>query len=269
MNLTNLLFGKLWCSFADSDAGGGASNDQPIDDKSNPDDAGGGDATPTDFVEFEGVKIPADAFDKVARERHKDAFESHENREKWQAENTQQAQEHAEFRRKAAEFDRLQYDPRLQQPTQQPLGIDQEYVRDAQQMFGSNVDPRFLEMTARFVAKKTKEGIEEAVGPLRNQQGESFETVFMKDHPLVKKGSEKYFQVSEKMKAGYDAEDAYQLIYAPEISEQNFQDRLKTRDEDTKRKLQQARTPGQRGVGGKPATHKERAAAIIDEMYTP
>ena len=228
--------------------------------------AGDSSSQTTDFVEFEGVKVPLVAFEKVARERYKEQFSDHENKSKWQAENTRQAQETAQFKRDAEAYHSLQSDPRFkefQRPNTPPNGKE-DYVSRKTKQF-PEVDPRFFESQYDDIVELARLQARNSVSPLINQQSEEWEKGFLSSHPLIQKQSEKYFALGDKIEAGYDPEDAYQIVYHEEILNKEFEGRLKARDENAKRKLQQSR---QSGTEGTPSTQqsKSRSERIWEAM---
>lgn len=201
--------------------------------------------TPTDFVEVKGVKIPASEFETLAKEKYKDRFEAFDNREKWQKENTQRAQELAEDRRVAEQFRRLSADPRFQEymnqgtrPRNDFEAQRQAYVQKKQQAF-PDVDPRFFASQFEDIWEMSGVRAQSQVTPILQQQSEQWEVNFLKEHPLVENKSEAYYQLAEMIGKGYDPEHAYQIVYRDQLLNKNVEDRLKARDEEAKKKLQQ------------------------------
>ena len=218
--------------------------------------------TPTEFVEFEGVKVPQEAFEKVARERYKDQFKSHEDREAWQKSNTQKSQELAEDRRVAEQFRRLSADPRFQEfmnqgarPRNDFEAQRQAYVQKKQQQF-PEVDPRFFASQFEDIWEMSGVRAQSQVTPILQQQSEQWESQFLKERPLIQKGSEQYYKLAELVGKGYDPDHAYALVYKDQLLNQSVEDRLKARDLEAKKKLQQKPTSSASG-GQKRTTSDE------------
>lgn len=218
--------------------------------------------SPTEFVEFEGVKVPQEAFDKMAKERYKDQFKAHEDRENWQKANTQKAQELAEDRRVAEYHRRLSADPRFQEfmnqgqkPRNDFEAQRQAYVAKKGKAF-PEVDPRFFESQFEDIWEMSGARAQNQITPILKQQSEQWESQYLKDHPLIQKESEKYYQLAELVGKGYDPDHAYNIVYKDELLNQTVEDRLKARDEEAKRKLQQKPTPSASG-GQKRTTSDE------------
>lgn len=219
--------------------------------------------TPTEFVEFEGVKVPTEAFEKIAKERYKDQFKSHEDRENWQKANTQKAQELAEDRRVAEQFRRLSADPRFQEfmnqgaprPRNDFEAQKQAYVAKKVKTF-PDVDPRFFSDQFEDMWEMSGARAQSQVTPLLRQQSEQWEAQYLKEHPLVQRGSEKYHQLAELVGKGYDPEHAYNLVYKDELVNQTVEERLKARDAEAMKKLQRKPTPSSSG-GQKKTTSDE------------
>ena len=210
--------------------------------------------TPTEFVEFEGVKVPTEAFEKIAKERYKDQFKSHEDRENWQKANTQKSQELAEDRRVAEQFRRLSADPRFQEfmnqeakPRNDFEAHRQAYVAKKTQAF-PEVDPRFFASQFEDIWEMSGVRARDSITPFLQRESAKWEENFLKERPLIEEGSEKYKKIAELVRKGYDPEHAYNLVYSEELSNKAFEDRLKTRDEEAKRKLQQKPTPSVSGA---------------------
>ena len=209
--------------------------------------------SPTEFVEFEGVKVPKESFEKVAKERYKDHFDAYENREKWQKENTQKAQELAEDRRIAEQYRRLSADPQFQEfmnrgerPRNTFEAQKQAYVAKKKQAF-PDVDPRFFESQFEDIYEMSGVRAQSTITPILQQQSEQWEAQFLKERPIIQKGSEKYYKLAELVGKGYDPNHAYDLVYKDELLNQTVEDRLKARDEEAKKKLQQKPTPSASG----------------------
>lgn len=275
MILMKWLFGKTYFSLdGDLGGGGGASSDQPDPNKGN-EIGGGGDepeTTPTEYVEFEGVKVPAAAFEKTAKERYKDAFEAKENREKWQAENTRKAQENAEKLRKAELYDQLMSERRFQrpEPTNPYEAKRKEYVEKRMKAF-PDVDPRFFELQFDDIQELAEMKSRELVEPIHAESGERFEREFLSAHPKVIKGSPEYHKIARLMAGGFDAEEAYQSVFHKEIMEEELklktEKAIKDREEEALRKLKQSRqSSGASAVQVKSKNLEERAWNIIKKM---
>lgn len=197
----------------------------------------------TDFIEFEGVKVPADVFEKHARERFKDAFEDHENKSKWQAENTRRSMEIKQLERDAEAFRRLQSDPNYgrSRPDNSYDGQKRTYVEKKKSTF-PEVDPRFFESQFDDIWEMSGRRAGETIDPIRQQQAKDWEINFLSAHPLVKTDTDQYDRLAKLIGKGYDPEDAHAIVYAKEIKDKEFQDRLKARDDEARRKLKQNRT---------------------------
>lgn len=236
---------------------------QPAAGEGNGEGSGKPDAgSPTEFVEIKGVKIPAGEFENLAKEKYKDRFEAFENREKWQKENTQKAQELAEDRRVAEQFRRLSADPRFKEfmnqgarPRNDFEAQKQAYVAKKARTF-PDVDPRFFESQFEDIWEMSGVRAQSSLTPILQHQSEQWEAQFLKERPLIQKGSEKYYQLAELVGKGYDPDHAYSLVYKDELTNQNVEDRLKARDEEAKRKLQQKPTLSASG-GRKQGTSDE------------
>lgn len=234
--------------------------------------ADNGGQSPTDFIDLEGVKVPSTAFEKLARERYKEAFEAQENRDKWQAENTRKAQENAEKIRKAELYERMIAEGRLRQEVpQNPYEAQKrEYIDEMKREF-PDVDERFFSKQFDWNVKLAESKGREIVEPLYQQSGESFEKEFLAAHPKVVKGSEQYQQIARLMGAGVDPETAYKTVFQEDIVKERLSKELETaikaRDEEAKRKLQNSRqTSKSSGTPAKGKNFEERAWSIIDRM---
>lgn len=228
--------------------------------------------SPTEYVEFEGVKVPASAFEKTARERYKDAFEAKENRDKWQAENTRKAQENAEKIRKAELYEQLLAQGRLRQETpQDPYEAKKkEYVSKKARLF-PDVDPRFFESQFDDIQELAEMKGRELVNPIYERDSEKFERDFLAAHPKVQKGSEQYQQIARLIGAGIDAEKAYQTVFQDDIFSERLkaetEKAIKARDEEAKRKLQNSRQASvTKGSHSKGKNFEDRAWSIIERM---
>lgn len=192
----------------------------------------------TDFIDFKGVKIPASEFETLAKEKYKDAFESHENRSKWQAENTRKAMELAQDKRDAEEFRRLRAERENPRENQDPIQkAKQEYIQDMKKDFPELSD-RFLEKQFDWQMKLAGQSAEQVVNPINEERGRAFEEKFLAEHPKVQKGSVEYQKIAQYIGAGVNAEDAYNLTFPQD----RIESEIKKRNEDAARKLKQSRT---------------------------
>lgn len=238
---------------------------QPPSDQGNDQGQGveGQQVSPTDFIDFKGVKIPASEFETLAKEKYKDAFEAKDNREKWQAENTRKAQEIAQDKRDAAEYRRLMAD-RQQNPTQRQdpyQSAKQEYIQDMKRDF-PDLDDRFLAKQFDLTMKLAGKTAEEYVNPIHEQQGKAFEAKFLAEHPKVQKGSEQYQEIASLMGSGVDPERAYQIVFHDDILKEKTDLAIKQRDEEATRKLKQSRT------AGSPASQsKAKGRQVFEEAW--
>lgn len=222
-------------------------------------DAGNGDQSSesvpketNDFVEFAGVKVPKEEFEKLAKERYKDHFEAYENKSKWQAENTRRAQEIKAIERDAEEYRRLRSEQQQRQPQNQFEAQKQQYVAKKRQQF-PDVDPRFFESQFEDLYQMSGIRAQETISPILEQQASEWEKQFVKDHPLIKQGDENYYRLVDLVKRGYDPEDGYRIVYAKDLEEQSFSERMKARDTETKRKLQQSQKTSTASTSRKPS----------------
>src|SRR3990167_9521820 len=230
-----MLFPKLWfCLDGDPNAGSGAPEGQPAPGEGNPTGSSGEPpaASPTDdFVDFEGVKVPASSFEKAAKERYKDAFEAQTNRDKWQAENTRKAQEIKALERDAEAFRRQQAEQKPQ-PKNTFEAKKQEYVAKKSKAF-PEVDQRFWEENFQDIWEASGARAQEITQPEREARAADWEKQFLESHPLVKLGSEQYNKMVEYVTSpelggrGYDPEDAYGIVFKKELMEQEFSARQK------------------------------------------
>ena len=94
------------------------------------------------------------------------------------------------------------------------------------------------------------------VTPILQQQSEQWESQFLKERPLIQKGSEQYYKLAELVGKGYDPDHAYALVYKDQLLNQSVEDRLKARDLEAKKKLQQKPTSSASG-GQKRTTSDE------------
>lgn len=250
-------------------------SEEQLSDKGTGNDQDSGnqtDKTPTDFIDFEGVKVPASSFEKIARERYKDAFEAKENREKWQTENTRKAQENAEKLRKAELYDRMIAEGRFNQsqPSNPYEAKKKQYIERKSKQF-PDVDPRFFESQFEDIQELAEMKGRELVQPIYAESGEKFEKDFLAAHPKVVKGSQEYNEIAKLMGAGVDPERAYQTVFHDSILEERLKEQtekaIKARDEEAKRKLKQSRTTsGANGTAPKSKNFSDRAWSIINSM---
>src|SRR3990167_2182985 len=179
-----MLFPKLWfCLDGDPNAGSGAPKGQPAPGEGNPAGSNGEPpaASPTDdFVDFEGVKVPASSFENAAKERYKDAFEAQTNRDKWQAENTRRAQEIKALERDAEAF-------RRQQAEQKPQPKNTFEAKKSKTF--PEVDPRFFESQFDDIWEMSGMRAQEIPQPEREARASDWEKQFLESHALLKKGS--------------------------------------------------------------------------------
>lgn len=237
---------------------------QPQDDTGNNQSQGNQQAdSATDFVEFEGVKVPFSAFEKIAREKYRDQFDAYDNKSKWQAENTRKAQEHAEAIRKAEAFDRLEAD-RFQRPApkNEYESSREAYIAKKVKLF-PDVDPRFFESQFDDIWEMSEERAKKTVEPIYAQSSEQFERDFLSKHPNVVKGSTQYYELGELIGAGVDSEKAYEFVFRDSILKEKTESAIKARDEEAKRKLQQSR---QTSTSGSESSNKTRSEKIWDAI---
>lgn len=261
--LWKLLFPKLYFGIDDLPSGGGAPNGQPEpDDEGNATDPNAEPAapSPTEDIEFEGgVKVSKEMFEKVARERYKDAFEAQTNRDKWQAENTRKAQEIAQAQRDAEAYRRLMADPEYQQrrnPNPRQTA-KQEYIEDMKKDF-PDLDERFLAKQFDWNMKLAEQRSREAIDPFLERQGQDYEKSFLAAHPKVVKGTPQYQEILELTQQGVDPERAYKIVFFDDLLKEKQEEAIKLRDAEAKRKLQQSRTASTAGTKTAPKTSKER-----------
>lgn len=237
------------------------------DDRSNPEpvgDLGDNNGEPnTEYMEFEGVRVPKETFDRLAREQYKDAFDALDNKSKWQAENTRKAQEISDIKRKADAYELLAADPRLSSRQQDDLKT--EFVSDIQQQF-PDVDPRFLTAMGGWIEKFAGTKASEAVNPIVERQGQAFEREYLSKHPDVVKGSQEYFQISNLIGSGIDAEKAYEITFHDKITKERIETAVKARDEEAKRKLKQRSPSSSNGSAPKSGNFSDHAWDVINKM---
>lgn len=239
-----------------SEEGNGASGEQAGQKESN------------DFIEFEGAKVSSSAFEKMARERYKDAFDAQSNRDKWQAENTRKAQEVAEKLREAeriiAENEYKRNAPNDQDPYQL---MQREYIENAKKMF-PDIDERFLQLNFATQMQLANKIASESVRPLQQRTIQEEARQFFARHPDVVYGSPEARKIAEKINQGYDPEDAYELVFKDSRIKSEVEKAIKARDDEAKRKLKQSGPTNQQKSGQPQAKNfSERAMQIIDEMW--
>lgn len=255
--LLKLMFPKFWFGLeGDPDPSGGdpqPGNDPDPDDGNDPDPA----PAPTEIVIGE-TKVSIDQL--KSHPELKNYFEAYENRERWQAENTRKSQEIKQYLRDAQEYRRLKSDPRFQQLNQpaQPANrldaVKQRFLETARQRFGDAVNSDFVSMLFDAASEVSRYNAQEAIAPFQNHYLGAWEKQFVKDHPLVKPGSEKYEQLRDLCGSGLDPEQAYKNVYFDEILNAELEDRIKKRDLENTKKLKQSRNAG--GTTGKKSTLK-------------
>jgi len=217
-------------------------------------------ATPTEIVIGEH-KTTLDELRKI--EALKPIFDDHDNRAKWQAENTRRAQEIAEIRRDAEMFRRMKSDPRFQNqhdgrpqpPTNSPEAKKRAYVQSKMQAF-PDVDPRFFESQFDDMMEFAGQRAQETMTPILQQQSEDWERRFLGDHPLIEKGSDKYYKIAELVGKGYDPEHAYNVVYSDELALKRVDEEIKKRDEAAKKKILQSRSTNSQS-SSKPVSEDE------------
>ena len=262
MLIFKMLFRKLWFSLDDQEPGGSAPEpgQPPPDDGNAPAPTQEPANPPTDFIDFNGVKIPAGDFETAAKEKFKDRFEAYDNREKWQAENTRKAQETAQDRRDAESYRRLMDSRNQPQPQNEYEALKKQFIEENKSFYPDS-DPRTLEnfLSKQFdwQAKLAGFKAQESLAPIQEREGREFEDRFLKAHPKVVKGSDQYQEIASLIGSGVDADKAYQIVYFDDILKERETDAIKRRDEDAKRKLQASPTRSVQGTTPKPKTFKE------------
>lgn len=199
----------------------------------------------TDFVEFEGVKVPREAFDKIAKERYKDQFDAFENKSRWQAENTRKSMENKAIERDAEAYRRLQTE-QPKQPQNTFEAKKQAYVDKKSKAF-PEVDPRFFESQFEDIWEMSGSRAQEITAPEREQRAKDWEDGFLKTHLLLKKDTPQYDEMVGLLQRGYDPEDAYEKIFKKEILESDFETRQKAADAERLKKLKGSPTGSQDG----------------------
>ena len=230
------------------------SGDQQSGDKGNL-----GETTDTGKVRIGDVEIALDDLRKS--EQLRDYFDAYDNRKKWQAENTQRSQELSESRRKVEILDRLMTDPRFQKVLN-PESAEDDPVSEIRSQF-PDVDPRFLNVLGKWFDRVAQKHSMQSVTPLLERQGDEFERNFLKTHPDVQPGTQEYRKIASMIRAGAEAEDAYNVVFPSKMVDAA----IKQRDEETKRKLRESRTSSRTGAQVKSKNFSERAMAIINDMY--
>ncbi len=236
-------------------------DDQILDPQGQPDDGEGADDTASPTVKIGEVEISSEEFERLAKEKYQDRFDAFDNRDKWQAKLTQEAQQNSDYRRKAEQFDQLRSDPRLQ-----PQDRKSKYVEKMSQRF-PDLSREFLNMNFDEMSALTGATAKEAIDPIVQRQGQDFERRFLEKHPEVSKGSDEYFRISNLIQNHVDPEDAYQLVFKDTILKSKIDDAVKAKNDDAKRKLKNSSISGRTGTKPKGKTFAERSHSIIDEMY--
>ena len=266
MFLLKLLFPKLWFGLDDLNPGGGDPSGQPDPEPGN-DPAPTGDPaapSPTDFVEFEGVRIPAEAFEKTARERYPDAFDAQQNRDKWSAENTRKAQENKQLERDAEAYRAMKSQPQNQtQPKNEYEAMREQYIREKSEFY-PDADPQklqsFLGKEFDWNAKLAGFKANESLIPIRQQQALEYEHKFLAAHPDIQIGSKEYHEIANLMRdEGLSAEHAYEKVAGwanPErrksLIQKEVEAAIKAKDDERLKKLKA--TPVNSQDGDKPMT---------------
>lgn len=275
MNLFKMFFWFFPLGL-DGDPGSGGGDPDPSDPGNDPNPDPGNDPDPNDpdpsptFVEVNGVKIPEAEFEKIAQEKYKDRFEAYDNREKWQKENTQKAQQNAQHERDAETYRSIMANPQafIQQfQPQQPANQSEQFVQGIRQQY-PDVDPGFLKAMYSSFEQIAGRTAQQKIDPLVKQQGANFEREFLSKHPDVLMNSPEYNQIGSFIQAGTDPEQAYQFVFRDTIAKQKLDDTIKLRDEDAKRKLKQTRLHPLNGTKLKGKNFQDRSREIIDRMYT-
>ena len=259
------LFGKLYFGLDDPNGGGGEPSGQPPEPNGNAPEPNAEPVptSPTDFVELEGVKVPQSTFEKIARERFKGAFDAEANRDKWQAENTREAQRLKQLERDAEAYRALRADHRNQpQPRNEFEALREEFIKE-QSEFYPDADPQklrsFLSKQFDWNARLSGHKANEALDPFRQQQANDFEQKFLAAHPDVKPGTQEYQEIAETMERGFNAEEAYDRVMGwgnPErrksLIQKENETAIKAKDDERLKKLKANPTTSQQG--DKPVT---------------
>ena len=231
------------------------------------------DQSNADFLEMQGVKVPLTEFEKLAREKYKDAFDSFDNQKSWKAELAERGRELNELKRKAESFDRLEAD-RLNQSRSNPpaSGLDKlrEQFIDENLQFYPEADPnaarKYLSSQFDWQLKLAGHKTQEALQPIYEQDGERVEREFLQAHTDVVKGSPEYLKIADKYSKGYELEDAYYLVMKPKIDKQKTDEAIKASEEDAKRKLQQNRqSSSNASVEHKPKSNSDRIRWAMEQ----
>ena len=149
------------------------------------------------------------------------------------------------------------------QPANRYDAIKQSFIAKASQQFGGQFDPNFMGLLFDSMQELSGARAEEVVQPFQNQYLGNWEKQFLREHPLIKAGDERYQELGERIKQGYDPEDAYNIVYREEIMNAEFDNRMKKRDEENKLKLQRSRAPI--GTSGKKSQAK--GADVFEEVW--
>jgi len=205
------------------------------------------DSSPTE-IEVKGVKIPYSEFEALAKEKFKDRFDAFDNREKWQKANTQRAEQIKQLERDARRFQQLQTDPRFSQFMQggnQPQSkfdqIRQQFIQKATSQWGDRIDPNFLNFMGDYIAEVSGHRAQEVISPFQNQYFSEWEQNFLASHPLAEPGTDKFEELKSLISAGAKPEKAYKAVYQEELMEKEFQDRIKKRDDENRKKINNSR----------------------------
>jgi len=268
------LIPKLYFSFGEGDPtpGGDPTLTEPEPEPSPTEPEPTSEPTETESKEYE-VKVDGEVLKVPLEELLAGYSRETDYRRKTQA----LSEKEKEWARTLEAYESLRADPRLQQPERQPQNereaLKQEYVSQMQKQF-PDIDPRFLESQFEWNERLAGFRAQEAVSPLLMRQGEQFEREYLKAHPDVVKGSPEYKKIGALIGARVDPEEAYEMVMwgsketRKSLMDKEFQDRLKAKEADDKRKLQQSRTASQSGSRPASKDPRERAAAIIDRLYS-
>ena len=243
-----LGFPKMFFSFGDQDGDGGGQGSGNDDGDAGNDDGGakGDDGQAADFIDIGEVKVPKEALEKYAKETYKDRFDAFDNMEKWQAKFTQEAQLNSQFRRKAADYDRLV----ASQSQGQPTNEKDQYVSQMTQRY-PDLSRQFLEDQFQWMQKLSGQQAQQSLKPFMTQWGAQQEQDFMNRHKDVIPGSPEAMQIADMIDQGYKPDIAYNEIMGwanPEkrkvLIEKENQEAIKRRDEENRLKLKRQRTGG-------------------------
>ena len=259
-----LGFPKMFFSFGDQDGGAGdqGTGNAGDGDGNAGDGASGDDGQATEFVDIGEVKVPKEALEKYAKETFKDEFDSHANKDKWQAKLTQEAMSNSTNKRKAADYDRLV----ASQQQGQPIDLKTNFLNQVRSQF-PDVDPRFVELFAGFIDQSAGAASKKSLNPVLNHLQNQQERDFMDRHKDVAQGSSEANRIADMHDAGYDYETAYNEVMGwanPErrkvLLEKEVNEAIKRRDEENRLKLKRQRQGG--GAAG-----KKKPADSFDETF--